>query len=53
MKKDQQNINKIYEPSLLWNNLIKRDFNLLNESFKKNDLNKFLFFFTKFWKSKI
>lgn len=52
MKNDQLNINKIFEPSLLWNNHIKRDFNLLNESLKKNDLNKFLIFLQNFGNQK-
>ena len=52
MKSDQQNINKIFKPSLLWSNHIKRDFILLNESMKKNELNKFLFFLQNFGNQK-
>ena len=48
MKQDQEHVNKLYVPSTLWQNHIKRDFSYLNNSIKNNSLENFKFFLQNF-----
>jgi hypothetical protein len=53
MKKDQENCNKIYQPSSLWQNHIDNDYNELKKSTDNNNIEKFSFFLSNFgnWKN--
>jgi len=53
MKTDQNNINKIYKPSSMWQKHIDKDFKYLKDCLEANDLKKFLFFLQNFgnWKN--
>ena len=52
IKSEQTNKPNFYKPSSLWQNHIDEDFNILSESLKNKDIEKFLFFLQNFgnWK---
>jgi len=48
IKSEQENKSELYKPSSLWQSHIDNDYNYLLESYKNNDLEKFLFFLQNF-----
>jgi putative sugar O-methyltransferase len=48
IKNQQESKSSLYKPSSLWQSLIDKDFNFLVDSFKKNDVEKFLYFLQNF-----
>jgi hypothetical protein len=48
MKKAQLNANKIYQPSTLWENHLKKDYQIMQEAYLLNDYKKFSFFLKNF-----
>lgn len=48
MKKAQLNVNKIYQPSTLWKNHLKKDYQIMQEAYLLNDYKKFSFFLKNF-----
>ena len=48
MKKDQQSVNKIFQPASLWQSQIDISYSYLNEGLKKNNINKFHYFLANF-----
>jgi putative sugar O-methyltransferase len=53
MKNEQNIIDDLYKPSSLWQKHLDKDYEIINNSIKNNDLEKFLFFLQNFgnWKS--
>lgn len=48
IKEEQKTKSQIYKASLMWQNHIDRDFDYLIESYKRNDVEQFLFFLQNF-----
>ena len=52
MKRDQINCDENFKPSSMWENHVKEDYKILNESLENDDSKKFLFFLSNFGNSK-
>ena len=52
MKHDQMNCDQNFKPSSMWENHVRDDYKILNESLKDNNIKKFLFFLSNFGNSK-
>jgi putative sugar O-methyltransferase len=53
MKNEQEKIGDLYKPSSLWQKHLDKDYEIINNSIKNNDLEEFLFFLQNFgnWKN--
>ena len=52
MKLDQTKVNNYYNPSSMWQKFIDKEFSILNDSIKNNNINSFKFFLENFGNNK-